>query len=112
VSKNNWLLSAVAALSWYNVVANWLRIVLVIAYAVLTYWMLFSRLWTGRKIARSQWLLLITSALGLYAVGNVWLVQLVCYRLWPQVAALITVTGITYFYMLIRSATASQWSTS
>lgn len=187
-------------------VANWLRIVLVTAYAVLIYWMLSSSLWTGRKIVRGQWLLLITSALGLYAVGNVWLVQLVCYRLWPQVGpgeafsyhlawwhsiwgvlfgpstivvlgamallwirtsdrdrrlvwlgfsllvftsvgtaawwaplmarlvapngamllgdyhllmithwirlALITATGITYFYMLIRSATASQWSTT
>ena len=65
--------------------ANWLRIILVTAYAVLTYWMLSRSLWTGRSIARGHWLLLITSALALYAVGNVWLVQLVCYRLWAHV---------------------------
>jgi len=67
------------------VVANWMRIVLVSAYAVLSYWMLSRSLWTGTRIARGQWLLLVTSALGLYAVGNVWLVQMVCYRLWPLV---------------------------
>ena len=66
-------------------VANWLRIVLATAYAVLTYWMLSRTLWTSTSIARSQWLLLVTSALGLYAVGNIWLVQLGCYRLWPHV---------------------------
>jgi len=187
-------------------VANWLRIILVTVYAVLTYWMLTCSLWTGNSFARGQWLLLITSALALYAVGNVWLVQLVCYRLWAQVGqreafnyhiawwhsiwgvlfgpsaivvlgavallwmhpsnvngklswlglsllaltsvgtaawwaplmarlvapdggmllrdyhllmrthwirvALITATGITYCYMLIKSATASQWGTS
>jgi hypothetical protein len=187
------------------VVANWLRVVLVSAYAVLSYWMLSRSLWTGTSIARGQWLLLVTSSLGLYAVGNVWLVQMVCYRLWPLVGprealnyhlawwhsiwgvlfgpsailvlgavallrvhpsnltvrpvwlglgllvltlvgtaawwaplmarlvapdgamllrdyrllisthwirvALITACGITYFYMLIRSATAAQWST-
>lgn len=65
--------------------ANWVRIILVTAYAVLTYWMLFRSLWIGTSIARGRWLLLITSALALYAVGNVWLVQLVCYRLWPYV---------------------------
>ena len=187
-------------------VANWLRIILVTTYAVLTYWMLYRSLWTGKSIAGGQLVLLITSALGLYAVGNVWLVQLVCYRLWPHVGqggafayhiawwhsiwgvlfgpsgivvlgavallwmrpsnvnrkmvwlglgllvltsvgtgawwaplmarlvtpdgamlladyhllmsthwirvALITATGITYFCMLIKSATASQWSTA
>ena len=66
-------------------VANWFRIALVMAYAVLTYWMLAKSLWTGVRITGGQWLLLVTSALGLYAVGNVWLVQLVCYRLWAHV---------------------------
>lgn len=65
--------------------ANWLRIILVTAYAVLTFWMLTCSLWTGRSIARGQWLLLVTSALALFGVGNVWLVQLVCYRLWTLV---------------------------
>jgi hypothetical protein len=74
-------------LSAYNelMVANWLRIVLVTAYAILTHWMLSRSLWRGTSVARGQWLLLVTSALGLYAVGNVWLVQLVCYRLWSHV---------------------------
>lgn len=67
------------------IVANWLRIVLVSAYAVLSYWMLSRGLWGGTSVSRVQWLLLATSALGLYAVGNVWVVQLVCYRLWPLV---------------------------
>ena len=67
------------------VVGNWLRIVLVTAYAVLTYWMLSHSLWTSTTMTRGQWLLLVTSALGLFGVGNVWLVQLVCYRLWPYV---------------------------
>jgi hypothetical protein len=55
-------------------VANWLRIALVTPYAVLTYWMLSRSLWAGASMARGQSLLLVTSALGLYAVGNVWLV--------------------------------------
>lgn len=59
--------------------------VLTTAYALLTYWMLSRSLWMGMRVGRGQWLLLVTSALGLYAVGNVWLVQLVCYRLWPVV---------------------------
>ena len=67
------------------IVGNWLRIVLVTAYAVLTYSMLSHSLWTSTTMARGQWLLLVTSALGLFGVGNVWLVQLVCYRLWPYV---------------------------
>lgn len=65
--------------------ANWLRIILVSGYALLSYWMLSRSLWTGKRVARGQWLLLVTSALGLYAVGNVWLVQTVCYRQWPLV---------------------------
>lgn len=67
------------------VTANWLRIILVSGYALLSYWMLARSLWTGTRVARGHWLLLVTSALGLYAVGNVWLVQTVCYRLWPLV---------------------------
>jgi hypothetical protein len=66
-------------------VANWFRTGLVTAYAVLAYWVVSLDLWSGARIARGQWVLLVTSALGLYAVGNVWLVQLVCYRLWPYV---------------------------
>lgn len=64
---------------------NWLCIVLVTAYAVLTYWMLSHSLWTSATMTRGKLLLLVTSALGLFGAGNVWLVQLVCYRLWPYV---------------------------
>ena len=66
-------------------VANWLRIILVTVYAVLTYWMLSHSLWKDTRFAGGRWVLLVTSALGLFAIGNVWLVQLVCYRLWPIV---------------------------
>ena len=34
---------------------------------------------------RSQWLLLVTCALSLYSVGNIWPVQLSSYPLWTQV---------------------------
>ena len=34
---------------------------------------------------RSQWLLLVTCALSLYGVGNIWPVQLSSYRLWAYV---------------------------
>jgi hypothetical protein len=63
---------------------NWVRIALVTTYAVLNYWVLARALWPHAAMTRGRWLLLSTSALGLYAVGNVWLVQLVCYRLWPS----------------------------
>jgi len=64
---------------------NWVRVLLVTTYAILSYWMLTQVLWPQGAITRGRWLLIITSGLGLYAVGNVWLVQLVCYRLWPAV---------------------------
>jgi hypothetical protein len=65
--------------------ANWLLIGLVTANAVLALWM-WSRMSWGPSInARSRSVLSVTSALGLYAVGNIWLVQLVSYRLWPYV---------------------------
>jgi hypothetical protein len=66
-------------------VANWLRIVLVSAYAVLTCWMVTQSFWRHTNITRGRLFLLGTSSLGLYAVGNVWLVQVVCYRLWAHV---------------------------
>lgn len=36
-------------------------------------------------MTKSQWLLLVTAALSFYGVGNIWLVQLSSYRLWPYV---------------------------
>lgn len=38
-------------------------------------------------MTRSQWLLLVTQGLSLYGVGQVWLVQLSSYRLWPYVGS-------------------------
>jgi hypothetical protein len=68
------------------IATNWLLICLVTAYALLTFGMLVHALWPSAKIGRSHLLLSVTSALGLYAVGNIWFVQLVSYRLWPYVA--------------------------
>jgi hypothetical protein len=67
------------------VYGNWVRIALITVYAILNYWMLTQVLWPRGAMTRTRWLLIINSGLGLYAVGNVWLVQLVCYRLWPAV---------------------------
>jgi len=67
------------------VLVNWARIVLLTAYALLACWMLNRTLWPNTYMTSGRFLLLGTSALGLYAVGNVWLVQLVCYRLWAYV---------------------------
>lgn len=67
------------------VFGNWVRVSLVTAYAVLNCWMLIRVLWWHTSVTPGRWLLILTSCLGLYAVGNVWLVQLVCYRLWPSV---------------------------
>jgi hypothetical protein len=67
------------------VAANWLLICLVTAYAMFALWMLLRTLSLQSSITRSRRLLFATSALGLYAVGNIWFVQLVSYRLWPYV---------------------------
>lgn len=63
--------------------ANWFRIALVTSCAALLFWMMARLLWPVSAMSRSRRLLFLTSALSLYGVGNVWLVQLVCYRLWP-----------------------------
>ena len=64
---------------------NWIRIVLVSAYALLVFWMVNRALWPQVNMTRGRVILLCACALGLFAVGNVWLVQLVCYRLWAYV---------------------------
>ena len=66
------------------VAGNWVRMALITAYAILNYWTLTRILWPHSAFTRGRWLLVVTSGLGLYAVGNAWLVQLVCYRLWPS----------------------------
>jgi hypothetical protein len=65
--------------------ANWARIALLTGYALLVFWMLIRGFFPQTALTSGRLLLLGTSALGLYAVGNVWLVQLVCYRLWAHV---------------------------
>jgi hypothetical protein len=66
------------------IVTNWLRIGLVTGWALLILWMLGRCLWPARS-CREQRLLLGTSALAFYAVGCIWMVQQVCYRLWPHI---------------------------
>src|SRR5260370_37443962 len=63
------------------IAANWLLICLVTAYAVLALWMLS----LPSSIDRGRRLLFATSSLVVYAVGNIWFVQLVSYRLWLYV---------------------------
>ena len=65
--------------------ANWVRIGLVTAYALFAVWMIARCLWASTDPGRDRRLLLVTSVLSLYGLGNVWLVQLACYRLWQYV---------------------------
>lgn len=65
--------------------ANWLLIGLATGYAVLALWAWSRTSWATTTNTRPKVLLFVTCALGLYAVGNIWLVQLVSYRLWPYV---------------------------
>ena len=64
---------------------NWLLVSVVTAYAVLTVWMFWRTLSPVSVMVRKRRLLFVTSALGLYAVGNIWFVHLVSYALWPYV---------------------------
>jgi hypothetical protein len=66
--------------------SHWLRVAMVTVYAVLACWMLSRSLWPQHgKLQVNQWVLLGAIALGYYGVGQIWLAQLLCYRLWPQV---------------------------
>jgi hypothetical protein len=67
------------------IVANWALIAPVTAFALLGLSMLRRALWPRAGKARAHALLLATSALAFYGLGNIWLVQFVCYRLWPSV---------------------------
>jgi hypothetical protein len=67
------------------IAANSLLIGLVTSYAVLALWMWSRTVGPATLKTRRRSLLFVTFALGLYAVGNVWLVHLVSYRLWPYV---------------------------
>jgi hypothetical protein len=65
--------------------ANWLLIVVVTAYAALTLGMFWRSQSLVSGMGRKRGLLFVTSALGMYAVGNIWFVHLVSYALWPYV---------------------------
>lgn len=67
--------------------SHWLRVAMATAYAVLACWMLVRNLWSQQQgnLQASQWVLLGAVAFGFYGVGQVWLTQSLCYRLWPQV---------------------------
>ncbi len=67
--------------------SHWLRVAMVTVYAVLISWMLSRNLWPQKlgSLQTSQWVLLSAFVFGFYGVGQVWLAQSLCYRLWPQV---------------------------
>lgn len=65
--------------------ASWLLIAVVTAYACLTLGMFWRSQSLVFGMGRKPGLLFGTSALGMYAVGNIWFVQLVSYALWPYV---------------------------
>jgi hypothetical protein len=67
--------------------SHWLRVALVTVHLALACWMVAHHPWTPRlgQPQASQWLLLATVALGFYAAGQIWMVQSLCYRLWPLV---------------------------
>jgi hypothetical protein len=67
--------------------SHWLRVAMVTIYAVLACWMLSCGLWPQQhsRPQVSQWVLLGAVAFGFYGIGQIWLVQSLCYRLWPQI---------------------------
>ena len=67
------------------ITANWVLIALVTAYAALMLGMFWRTHSLVPEVGRKRSLLFVTSALGMYAVGNIWFVQLVSYALWPYV---------------------------
>ena len=65
-----------------------IRVAILTATLGLSVWMnLRSSAAQHRNPGLGYWLLLATAILALYGVANIWLVQLVCYRLWTHVAA-------------------------
>jgi hypothetical protein len=67
------------------IAAEWILISVVTAYAALTLGMFLRTQPLVRGTGRKRSLLFMTSALGMYAVGNIWFVHLVSYALWPYV---------------------------
>ena len=67
--------------------SHWLRVAMATAYALLACWMLTYNLWPQQhgNLQASHWVLLGAVAFGFYGVGQIWLAQSLCYRLWPLV---------------------------
>ena len=67
--------------------SHWLRVAMVTVYAALACWMLTRNLWPQQhgSLQTSQRVLLGAVAFGFYGVGQIWLAQSLCYRLWPLV---------------------------
>jgi hypothetical protein len=65
--------------------ANWLLIAVVTACAALMLGVFRRSQSLVSGMGRNWTLLFVTSALGMYAVGNIWFVHLVSYALWPYV---------------------------
>lgn len=66
---------------------HWLRVALVTTYASLCWWMLGRNLLPREPgpLPAKGWLLLLTVAFGLMGAGQVWIVQTLCYKVWPYV---------------------------
>lgn len=60
---------------------HWLRVGLATAFEVLACWSV------GSGMGSNGWILTATSASAFYSLGNIWLVHVVCYRLWPYVGS-------------------------
>lgn len=103
MSKKHWLLSAVAALSWFNAGVIWLiqfSCYPLWPYALLFFTSIGTAAWWAPLMAR------LVAPDGAMLLGDY---QLLMSTHWIRVA-LISACGITYFYILIKSATTRQWN--
>jgi hypothetical protein len=67
--------------------SHWLRVALVTVSEILSCWLLGNHLWLRQAGPHaSQWTLLATTACGFYGAGQIWMVQLLCYRVWPSIS--------------------------
>jgi hypothetical protein len=67
--------------------SHWLRVALTTIYASICWWVLGHTPWLTRQgpSRADHWLLLLTVAFAFYGVGQIWMVQMLCYRVWPYV---------------------------
>lgn len=67
--------------------SHWLRVALVTLYEILACWLLGNHLWMRQAGPHAnQWTLLATTVFGFYGAGQIWMVQLLCYRVWPSIS--------------------------